>query len=75
MVTLAQLDPRADTSTYPTILNLFSSPAPGAQRPTAMTDWDVAYLHGLYDATRDARNSNQQEAEIATTMARDMSVH
>lgn len=30
-----------------------------------MTDWDVSYLQGLYDATR---NANQQRSEIADHM-------
>ena len=60
MVTLAQLDPRADVSSYPTILNTFAQHG----TPAAMTDWDVAYLHGLYGATQDARNAQSQEAEI-----------
>src|SRR5262249_51762250 len=66
MVTLAQLDPRADIAQYPTILNLFANREPA---PAAMTDWDVAYLQGLYGATRDARNAQQQEGEIAHSMA------
>ena len=68
MVTLAQLDPAADTSSYPTILNMFT-PARGTP-VRAMTDWDVAYLHGLYDATREARSANQQEGEIARSVGR-----
>jgi hypothetical protein len=66
MVTLAQLDPRADVSTYPTILNLFAHRDP---TPAAMTDWDAAYLQGLYGATQDARNAQQQEGQIAHSMA------
>ena len=69
MVSLAQLDPQADTSGYPTILNLF---APRGETVRALTDWDIAYLRGLYDATRDARSANQQEGEITRSMARDL---
>lgn len=65
MAALAQLDPDADTSRYATILNMFE---PGAAT-IAMTDWDVAYLHGLYDAPRASRNSRQQEAAIARSMS------
>lgn len=55
MASLAQLDPNADTSAYPTILNAFRDGAPGNARLT-LTDWDEAYLAGLYDApaNRDA---------------------
>ena len=69
MVTLAQLSSDADTSGFPTILNLFAARAQGHTMPTAMTDWDVAYLHGLYGATQDARNAQTQEGEITRSMA------
>lgn len=65
MVTLSQLDPDADTTAWPTVLKLFNGQA---NRPQAMTDWDVSYLQGLYEATRDARNVNQQRSEIAQHM-------
>lgn len=64
MVTLAQLDPRADVSQFPTILNVFAHHGD----PGAMTEWDVAYLRGLYGATQDARSAQQQEGEIAHSM-------
>ena len=71
MVTLSQLDPDADTSGYPTILNIFGQSA-GGESVRAMTDWDVAYLRGLYDTTREARSVNVQESEIASSMGRDL---
>ena len=64
MAALAQLNPESDTSRYATILNMFE---PGAAT-VALTDWDFAYLQGLYDAPRAARNSRQQEASIARSM-------
>lgn len=64
MVALAQIDPWADTGAYPTILNLFASDAP-AGAVSAMSDWDLAYLDGLYGATRHAVSAQQQEREIA----------
>lgn len=66
MVTLAQLNPDADTSSNDTILNLFSA-APSAQ-PASMTTWDVAYLDGLYSARRNAPNARRQEADISRRM-------
>lgn len=68
MVALTQLDPSADTRNYPTILNLFSDRAAGRTAPATMTEWDEAYLTGLYGAPRHARNSRQQESAIARTM-------
>jgi hypothetical protein len=55
MAALAQLDPDADTSAYPTILNAFNDGSPGNAELT-LTDWDVAYLEGLYasPSNRDA---------------------
>jgi len=56
MVSLAQIDPEADTGQYATILNLFDDPAgnPG------LTGWDRAYLRGLYSGPSERiRNSDQ----------------
>lgn len=69
MAALAQLEPGADTSRYATVLNLFT---PG-DMTSAMTDWDLAYLHGLYDAPRAARNARQQEGAISRTMREGLS--
>lgn len=46
MVSLAQIDPTADTSSYASILNVFQDPG-GAEH---LTDWDLAYLDGLYQS-------------------------
>jgi hypothetical protein len=64
MVTLAQIDPEADTSGYATILNLFDDPGstPG------LTEWDRAYLTGLYDAERTRKNLRAGRLEIADTI-------
>jgi len=67
-VSLAQVDPNVNTSGFPSILNLFSDQN-ASQRPVAMTDWDLAYLDGLYHATRTAHNARQQENEIMRRMA------
>jgi hypothetical protein len=67
MATLVQLNPDADMSAFPSVLNLFDEHGDGA--PTAMTDWDLAYLQGLYGATREAASANRQRADIARRMA------
>lgn len=69
MAALAQLEPGADTSRYATVLNLFR---PG-DTTSAMTEWDVAYLHGLYDAPRAARNSRAQRGAISRSMREGLS--
>lgn len=66
MVALAQIDLDADPRGLSSILNLFIA-APDA-RPASLTDWDLAYLHGLYEAPRTARNAAQQESAIAREM-------
>lgn len=72
MATLVQLDPQADLSAFPTVLNLFSDPQAGRATPTGMTDWDIAYLHGLYDAQREAPSARAQRNDIAGRISRSM---
>jgi hypothetical protein len=66
MVTLAQIDPRAQTRDYPTILNLFEDNP--ADASFEMTNWDRAYLDGLYRTTRNAASATQQVREISRRM-------
>lgn len=66
MVTLAQIDPAAQTRDYPTILNLFDEDPDKIS--FEMTNWDIAYLDGLYRATRNAASSTQQVREISRRM-------
>jgi hypothetical protein len=68
MVALAQINPSADTAQYPSILSLFSDRPAGAAPITEMTDWDLAYLDGLYHATRNASSVSQQQREITQRM-------
>jgi len=64
MVSLAQLAPSVETAAYPSVLNLFSSD----RSVTGMTNWDIAYLDGLYHAPRNANSANEQEGRIADRM-------
>ena len=59
MVSLAQIDPDADTSGYASILNVFDDPASA----DSLMDWDKAYLDGLYASEGNARSrlTNRQE--------------
>lgn len=68
MVSLAQLDPEGETTGTPTILNLFSARDSGGAIPTAMTEWDEAYLDGLYNARRTAPTDLWQRRDIAARM-------
>jgi hypothetical protein len=60
LVTLAQIEPSADASAWPSILNLFSA----AEPPTGLTEWDRDYLKSLYAASRDRARPAQQAREI-----------
>lgn len=64
MVSLAQVRPDANTSGFSTVLNLF---ADGAS-VSGMTDWDLAYLNGLYSANRSTQTVQQQQRDIARRM-------
>jgi hypothetical protein len=66
MVSLAQINPEADTSAYASILNVFDDPSIA----TGLTEWDKAYLGGLYDAERSQKNLRSGKTEIATSIQR-----
>jgi hypothetical protein len=66
MVVLAQVNPDADTSGYSTVLNLFKD---GSQTE-GLTDWDKAYLEGLYDTNRTRRSLASHRQEIASSIIR-----
>jgi hypothetical protein len=66
MITLAQINPQAETAGAPTILNLFEADASESQ--TALTSWDLAYLRGLYASSDTPRSTRQQEGQIVRRM-------
>ncbi len=65
-VALAQVDPDADTSAYATILNVFDDPG----QTGTLTDWDRAYLQGLYDTIRRRKNFGAQRTEVVDSIVR-----
>lgn len=67
LVALARVDAAADMSAAPSILNLFNDPFEMA--PTSLTAWDIAYLHGLYQAEREGAPVQRQRAEIVRIMS------
>jgi hypothetical protein len=71
MVALAQLNPDQNVSGVPTILNLFATPG-ASSTPTQMSDWDVAYLQGVYHMQRQAVHTQYQRADIVRTVGRDL---
>lgn len=64
MVSLAQIDPDADTSAYASILNVFNDP----DAADSLTQWDTAYLAGLYDAERTRKVGRASRSEIAASI-------
>lgn len=66
VVSLAQIDPHADTSGYDTILNLFAD----ASSPRRMTDWDYSFLRALYRFDQH-RVPKTQAGLLADEMKRD----
>lgn len=68
LVALAQVDAEADTSAYPTILNLFADPA---SAPAGLTDWDRSYLRALYEHDQFRINRNSQVRAVADAVTRD----
>ncbi len=68
MAALAQIDPDADMSGFPSVLNVFDDPSAA----TGLTDWDRAYLTGLYGVEMNRRNPNHTASGIGVIMARDL---
>lgn len=56
-------NPKADTSGFDTVLNLFSE---GADRSGGLTQWDLDYLSALYASRRDRARETQQSRELVS---------
>lgn len=63
-VTLAQIDPQADTSGYLSVLNVFDEPT----QASGLTQWDRAYLTGLYDSVRTRKDLRAGATEIIASI-------
>jgi hypothetical protein len=72
MVSLAQIDPKADVSGTESILTLFADKRDGRPLPAGLTEWDQAYLEGLYGSPRFARSTRRQEGAITDRMEREL---
>jgi hypothetical protein len=68
MVSLAQLNPEAEPGSLPSILTLFRDRDNGLPLPDTLTEWDRAYLRGLYGAPADARNLKAQTGAISRSL-------
>lgn len=70
MASLAQLDPDAAPTRLPSIIHVFADRDAGRTPPETLTEWDRAYLQGLYRAPAAAKNIGSQRGAIARTMRR-----
>ncbi len=66
MVSLAQVDAEAETSDFPSILNLFADKT--GERTARLTQWDLDYLTALYETDGDAASSTMEARRIARKM-------
>ncbi len=67
VISLAQIDPDVDPGPYDSILGLFAHPE---SAPAGLTDWDRAFLEGLYGAEQTAENPRSRLSAVADNMAR-----
>lgn len=65
-LSLAQVNPEADTEAYDSILNVVAHP----NEVAGLTNWDKAYLQGLYSAQRTQRIAGAARDEIANSIER-----
>ena len=68
MAAFAQIDPDADMSAFPSVLNVFGDPGAAS----GLTDWDRAYLTGLYTAELNRRRPSHTAGAIGNIMAQDL---
>lgn len=68
MVAFAQVDPDADMSGFSSVLNVFTDPTAA----TGITNWDMAYLNGLYDVELNRRSPSQTAGAIGRIMIDDL---
>ncbi|MBX3481443.1 MAG: hypothetical protein KF842_13690 [Caulobacter sp.] len=71
-VSLAQIEPDAAPKSAPSILSLFADREAGREPQQHMTDWDIAYITGVYSARRDTFNAEAQKRDITNSMGKDL---
>jgi len=68
VVSLSQIDLTANFGGVDSILRLFAQPPPDV-RPTGLTEWDYAFLNGLYRASYSPKD---QQRDIEARMVREL---
>lgn len=64
MVALAQIEPGSETAGVSSVLNLFRDRDAGLVPAESLTEWDLAYLKGLYAARRDVERGATQQQDV-----------
>lgn len=72
MIGLAQIEPDVDVGDASSIIGLFAARDRGGEAASGLTEWDAAYLLGLYGANRDVVRGSRQENEIAKAMLKQL---
>lgn len=67
LVALAQIDAEADSRGFNSILNIFDPNAPAAE---TLTEWDLAFLKGLYGSEQGRANPGANVSAVADAMER-----
>ncbi len=70
MAALAQLNPNVSVDSVPSVLNVFNDIEQGRTPPEGITEWDRAYLKGLYGARADAPDARSQRGRIVRGIQR-----
>ncbi|WP_271166411.1 hypothetical protein ACETKC_06940 [Brevundimonas intermedia] len=65
MVVLTQIDPYRAPMAHPSVLNVFEEPD---LYPEGMTDWDIDYMHAVYDADLNRNSVAGHRAEVTRAL-------
>ncbi len=71
MISLAQIRPKIDYGSYPSILAMFSDGKGAEKAPRDLTEWDYTYLRALY-TTQPNRLARMQRTQIYGEMVKQL---
>lgn len=67
VISLAQINPKADPAAFDSILNLFSNPS----AYSGLTDWDRTYVSALYEMNQERRQGLQNNELVGRIVMRE----
>jgi hypothetical protein len=67
VISLAQINPKADPAEFDSILNLFSNP----EAYSGLTDWDRTYVRALYEMNQERREGLQNNELVGRIVTRE----